>query len=247
MGKKSTIKPKVLILRACGTNCDIETENAFRYLGAKTERVHINEVLKGNKRINDYDIVVIPGGFSFGDDISAGKIFALRIKAIYDDFRKFVISKRPLIGICNGFQVLVKSGLLPFPDFKQRVTLYYNECGHFVCRWVKLKVNKNSPSIFTKGLPQEIFLPVAHGEGKLIADEKLIKKIIDLNLNALSYIDNPNGSYADIAALTNLEGNVLGIMPHPERAFFGFQHPWNSKDLYGAGMIFFKNACDYVK
>lgn len=247
MGKKSFIKPKVIILRASGTNCDIETENAFKYVGAYTEIIHINELLKGNKKINDYDILAISGGFSFGDDISAGKIFALRIKSLYNDFKIFVESKRPVIGICNGFQVLVKTGLLPFSDFKQRVTLYYNDCGHFICKWVKLKINKKSPSIFTKGLPQDIYLPVAHGEGKLIADDSTIQKILNLNLNAVSYVENPNGSYADIAALTNMNGNVLGIMPHPERAFFQVQHPWKLKEEYGAGMIFFKNACDYVR
>ncbi|MCX7905618.1 MAG: phosphoribosylformylglycinamidine synthase I [Elusimicrobiales bacterium] len=248
MGKKRIIKkPKVIILRACGTNCDIETENAFKYVGAFTERVHINEVLKGYKNINDYDIITLPGGFSFGDDISAGKIFALRIKSLYRDFKKFIDSKRPIIGICNGFQVLVKTGLLPYSDFKQRVTLFLNDCGHFLCRWVKVKVNKKSPSIFIKGLPEEFYLPIAHGEGKLIADDIVSQKIISSNLDVLRYIDNPNGSIYNIAALTNEFGNVIGIMPHPERAFFSIQFPWKTREENSVGFHFFKNAVEYVK
>lgn len=248
MGKKSFMrKTKVIILRACGTNCDIETENAFKYLGAFTERVHINELIKGLKKIDNYDILAIPGGFSFGDDISAGKIFALRIKSLYNDFKRFIESKRPVIGICNGFQVLVKTGLLPYSDFKQRVTLYLNDCGHFICRWVKVKVNKKSPSIFTKGIESEFYLPIAHGEGKLIADDNIMKEILKLNLDAIRYIENPNGSFYNIAGLTNKWGNVLGLMPHPERTFFGIQLPWKSKDDLGVGFYFFKNAIDYVR
>lgn len=247
MGKKDRLKVKVIVLRACGTNCDIETANAFRYLGASVDLVHINELIKGVKTITNYDILAIPGGFSFGDDISAGKIFALRIRSIYDEFRRFIESKRPVIGICNGFQVLVKTGLLPHSDFKQRATLYLNDCGHFVCRWVKVKVNKKSPSIFTKGLDDEFYLPVAHGEGKLIADNDVIDEIVRLGLDALRYIENPNGSFANIAGLTNIWGNVLGLMPHPERAFFGFQFPFKTKDRLGVGFYFFKNAIDYVR
>ncbi|MCX7642044.1 MAG: phosphoribosylformylglycinamidine synthase subunit PurQ [Elusimicrobiales bacterium] len=249
MGKKHIIKkPKVIILRACGTNCDIETENAFKYVGASTERVHINEVLKGYKNIDDYDIIALPGGFSFGDDISAGKIFALRIKSLYNNFKKFIDSKRPVIGICNGFQVLVKTGLLPYSDFKQRVTLFLNDCGHFLCRWVKVKVNRKSPSIFIKGLPEEFYLPIAHGEGKLIANNNILSEILSSNLDALKYIENPNGSLCNIAALTNKFGNVMGMMPHPERTFFSIQTPWKyNEEENSVGWYFFKNAVEYVK
>ena len=247
MGKKSFIRTKVIVLRAPGTNCDIETENAFKYLGCYVERVHINDLLKGTKNINNYDIAVIPGGFSFGDDISAGKIFALRIKSLYDDVKNFIRSRRPLMGICNGFQVLVKTGLLPYSDFKQRVTLYLNDCGRFVCRWVRVSINKRSPSIFTKGLDGEFYLPVAHGEGKLVGEESVIKDIVDSNLDAIRYVENPNGSLNNIAGLTNSFGNVLGLMPHPERAFFGFQLPFRAKDKFYVGFYFFKNALEYVR
>ncbi|MEF3279845.1 MAG: phosphoribosylformylglycinamidine synthase I [Elusimicrobiota bacterium] len=242
------MKPKVIILRACGTNCDIETKNAFNLVGADAELVHINELITGMKKLCDYDIMALPGGFSFGDDISAGKIFALRIKSLRKDFDDFIRSKKPVIGICNGFQVLVKTGFLPYhSSLKQTATLYLNDVGHFVCKWVRVRVNPKSPCLWTKGISSEFYLPVAHGEGKFIADEKTIREIKSKNLNALSYIDNPNGSFSDIAGLTNENGNLFGLMPHPERTFFKIQLPWKETGQFSIGYEFFKNAVEYVK
>jgi len=241
-------RPKALILKASGTNCDLETKNAFVLVGFNAEIVHINEFIFGKKRILDYDAIAIPGGFSYGDDISAGKIFAIRIRSLKDDFKKFIEDKRPLIGICNGFQVLVKTGFLPFDkNYRQRSTLYLNDCGHFVCKWVGIKVNNDSKCIWTKGIDDEFYLPIAHGEGKFIAPDDVIKYIVEGNMDVLRYTTNPNGSINDIAGITNEYGNVLGLMPHPERAFFGILKPGFSKKKYYIGYEFFKNAIDYLK
>lgn len=237
---------KAIVLRACGTNCDIETKNAFEFVGVRAEIVHINELISGKKRISDYDIMAIPGGFSFGDDISAGKIFAIRIKSLKKDFDMFISKKRPVIGICNGFQVLVKTGFLPYDkNLKQKATLYLNDLGHFICRWVKVKANKKSCCIWTKGI-DEFYLPIAHGEGKFVADADVLRNIKDKNLDALTYVSNPNGSFENIAGITNEYGNVLGLMPHPERAFFGLQTPSLKPGFY-VGYEIFKNAADYVR
>ncbi len=238
---------KVIVLRASGTNCDIETKRAFEYVGAKAELVHINELLKGSKKLSDYDIMALPGGFSYGDDISAGKIFAIRIRKLFKDFDKFIKEKKPVIGICNGFQVLVKTGFLPHDEnLKQRATLYYNDVGHFICRWVKIKVNSKSPCIFTKGL-DEFYLPVAHGEGKFITDEKTLEYLKNNNLDALKYIENPNGSIEDIAGICNEYGNVFGLMPHPERFISPYLFFNKYSEKYGMGYYFFENAVKYVK
>lgn len=244
--------PKAIILRGTGTNCDIETMNAFKYAGADAELVHINELLTDKKKVLNYDILAFPGGFSYGDDISAGKIFAIKMARIAKDFEAFVSDARPVIGICNGFQILVKAGLLPENGGNRQVaTLYTNDCGHFMAKWIKLRINKNSPCIFTKGLPDEIELPIANGEGKFIAeDEKVVNSLLRFNLHALTYSDNPNGSMYDIAGVTNKCGTCLGLMPHPERNLFAWQHPDRPAGLREAeavGLQFFRNAVDYVK
>ena len=210
-------KPKVIVLRGAGTNCDIETANSFNYTGAASELVHINKLLSGEKKLPDFDIAAFPGGFSYGDDISAGKIFAVKLSKILKDFEKFIKSKRPVIGICNGFQILAKTGFLPENGGNAQVsTLYTNDCGHFIAGWTSLKVNKKSPSIFTKNLPDEICLPIAHGEGKFIVeDKKAMAGILNSNLHALTYIKNPNGSMFDIAGIVNKTGTCFGLMPAP--------------------------------
>ncbi|KAF0127739.1 MAG: phosphoribosylformylglycinamidine synthase [Elusimicrobia bacterium] len=237
-------RPKVLVLRGAGTNCDIETCNAFTAAGGEPELVHAGELVEGVKKFADYAILALPGGFSYGDDISAGKILAVKLRTLKADLGKFIASRRPVIGICNGFQVLVKTGFLPHDrSGRQLATLAANDCGrnratlsavgagssatgHFIAKWERLKVNKLSPCLFTKGLPDEIELPIAHGEGKFITVPAEMAKIKRGNLCALSYVANPNGSMADLAGLTNPEGTVLGLMPHPERFFF----PWQAQN-----------------
>ncbi len=245
------MKPKAIILRGTATNCDIETFNSFKYVGAEPELVHINQLLSGEKRVLDYDLMAFPGGFSYGDDISAGKIYAVKMARLSGDFSKFIKDRRPVIGICNGFQILVKTGFLPEnPGDGQVSTLYTNDCGRFIAKWTKLRVNRKSPCIFTKGLPEEITLPIAHGEGKFIVeDSKALAAITGANLHALTYAENPNGSMLDIAGVCSPSGTCFGLMPHPERNFFPWQNPDRpaaAREAEAAGYQFFKNAVDHV-
>lgn len=245
-------KPKAIILRGTGTNCDIETGSSFRYVGAEAELVHINELLAGKKKVMDYDLMAFPGGFSYGDDISAGRIFAVKMARLAEDFGRFIKGGRPVLGICNGFQILARTGFLPENSGgAQLSTLYTNDCGRFLAKWVKLKVNRLSPCIFTKGLPEEIELPIAHGEGKFIMEDKrALGRLLKANLHALTYADNPNGSMCDIAGITTTSGTCFGLMPHPERNFFSCQHPDRppvEKNAVAVGYEFFRNAVEYVR
>jgi len=246
------MKPKAIILRGTGTNCDIETFNSFKYVGAEPELVHINQLLSGEKQVLDYSIMAFPGGFSYGDDISAGKIYAVKMGRLSADFGKFIKDKRPVIGICNGFQILVKTGFLPENKANAQVsTLYTNDCGHFVAKWIKVRINKKSPCLFTKGLTDEIELPIAHGEGKfIIEDKKILSDLLAGELHAMTYSENPNGSMRGIAGITNPAGTCFGLMPHPERNFYAWQNPDRpaaAREALAAGCQFFKNAVDYVK
>ncbi|MDR2666285.1 MAG: phosphoribosylformylglycinamidine synthase I [Endomicrobium sp.] len=258
-------KIRVLILRTAGTNCDYETQSAFELCGAIAERVHINTLIERKDKIFEYDILAFPGGFSYGDDIASGKILANEVKnKLGDEVKKYALSGRPIIGICNGFQVLVKIGLLPDPElFKQISTLSYNDSDKFECRWVYLKTEKKikneSSCIWTKNLPDIISLPVAHGEGKFIPmNEKFLDNLNKNNQIVFRYSLKdgsepeyplaPNGSTEQIAGICNKKGNIFGLMPHPERYVFALQHParegFNSK--YGWGKVIFQNAVNFV-
>lgn len=244
------MKPKVMILRGPGTNCDMETANSFNYVGGKCELTYINDIVSGKTDPFDYDIMVFPGGFSYGDYVSAGKIFGVKIRKVMASFKKFMDSGRPVLGICNGFQILVKTGLLPENgDLRQSATLADNDCGRFVCAHARLSVNAKSPCIFTKNLPKEIILPVAHGEGKFVAEKKVLEDIMENDLNALSYKENVNGSLFSIAGITNRRGNCLGLMPHPERNFLSCQNAGRkgTGQTKETGWTMFKNAVDYVR
>lgn len=244
-------KPKTLIITAPLINCEHETYNALKYLGASPTLAHIDAVLRKEEKINNYDILVFPGGFSYGDDIAGGTILANKIKKLLPDIFKFNRDKKLIIGICNGCQVLMKANIIPFTGAKKpAVSLTVNDCGHYVDKWVEMKVNKKSPCIFTKNLPEIIELPVAHGEGKFVVDSgKTLKKLINQNLIALTYIDNPNGSVYGIAGLCNSQGNIFGLMPHPERYVLKKHHPfWSakkSKIIFGLEIL--KNAVRYTK
>lgn len=253
--------PKVLILRTAGTNCDLETASAFKMAGGAPELVHINELKSGKKKIFDYAIVALPGGFSYGDDISAGRILANEIRTQLKELRAFIRSGRPVIGICNGFQALVKSGLLPqSPSWEQVATLASNDSNRFETRWVRLRLNLQNPSLFTVGLPEIIELPVAHGEGKFtVKSPKILESLKKSRAIIMQYVNeegkfsgfpyNPNGSLFNIAAITNPEGNCLGMMPHPERYVSRYHHPnWTRQTFVkeGIGIEIFKNAVKYV-
>lgn len=253
------VKVKTLILRAPGTNCDVETLVAFKQAGSEVDSAHVNELLHREKLLSDYQIMVIPGGFTYGDDISAGKILAneLRLK-LGDDIHRFVDDGRLILGICNGFQVLVKAGILPkLTDEKsQPLTLAGNDSGKFECRWVYLRVSETSPCIFTRGI-STMYLPVAHAEGKVMAEPGVIE---ELNV-VLYYADetgnvqagypyNPNGSADNIAGICDASGRIFALMPHPERFVRWTQHPrWTREPLrnYGDGLQIFVNAVEWAK
>jgi phosphoribosylformylglycinamidine synthase I len=251
-------KVKTLMLRAPGTNCDVETTFAFEQAGAIVSSAHVNELVRKDKRIADYQILVFPGGFTYGDDISAGKILANEIKLkLGEDIQRFVAAGGLILGICNGFQVLVKAGILPQPeDTSQQLTLANNDSGRFECRWVYLSVDRSSPCVFTKGI-DTLYLPIAHGEGKVIAEAKALKglKVVlryaDSSGNvSTDYPDNPNGSADSIAGICDDSGRIFALMPHPERFLRWTQHPrWvrETKRQWGDGFNIFQNAVEWVK
>jgi phosphoribosylformylglycinamidine synthase len=225
------MKPKALVLRTAGTNCDEETAYAFELAGASAQRVHLNRILANPRAMDDYQLLAIAGGFSYGDDIAAGRIFANQIvNHLRDALDRFIDAGKPVIGICNGFQVLIKTGFLPGPiagcGGQQTCTLTNNDSGRFVDRWIWLKAH-GEKCIWTEGI-DELELPVAHGEGKFVpADEAVRLALWDQDRVALTYSrkTNPNGSVDDIAGITDQSGLVLGLMPHPERFVSPLQHP----------------------
>ena len=263
-GDLMNTKPRVIILRTAGTNCDMETQRAFELAGADAVRVHVNKVRSGREKLEHYDILAIPGGFSYGDDIASGKILANEMKAaLKEHLSIFAKAGKPIIGICNGFQVLVKMGLLPDSDgFTQKTTLTYNDSDRFECRWVYLKKTR-SKSLWLAHLPDVFPLPVAHGEGKFVCDSPEILKELEAHGQiALTYTTvqgnaspsypyDPNGSIKHIAGIVNKKGNILGLMPHPERFIYRWQHPGRvgvdavSED--GWGLTLFKNAVAYCQ
>jgi len=252
-------KVKTLMLRAPGTNCDFETQVAFEQAGAEVDSALVYELFRGEKRLADYQILVIPGGFTYGDDISAGRIMANEIRLrLGEDIRKFVDEGKLIMGICNGFQVLVKTGILPRikGGKTQPVTLTNNDSGKFECRWIYLKVNEKSPCVFTRGI-ESLYIPVNHGEGKLVAEPDVLEKLnavvyyVDENGNTQAgYPHNPNGSLRDIAGICDDSGRIFALMPHPERFIRWTQHPRWTRELVrksGDGLQIFINAVTWVK
>ena len=248
---------KTLILRAPGTNCDGETAFAFERAGSAVDSAHINQLVRRDKLIADYQIVVIPGGFTYGDDVSGGRILANELKLkLGDDIQRFVESGGLILGICNGFQVLVKAGILPPLEDGQQLTLAGNDSNRFECRWVYLKVNQKSPCIFSKGI-DAMYLPVAHGEGKIMAAKETLAKLnvvvryADAKGDIKSgYPHNPNGSVDNIAGICDATGRIFALMPHPERFIRWSQHPRWTREVprqQGDGFGIFLNAVDWVK
>lgn len=262
-------RPKVCILRTAGTNCDKETAFAFSKVGAQAELIHVNRLVSQQKDILDYQILAIPGGFSYGDDVAAGKILANELKfKLQEKLQKFISRGGLIIGICNGFQILVKSGLLPGNGaLKQQVSLIINDSAKFEDRWVylrkaeKLKGQKSAKCVWTKNLPETISLPVAHGEGKFVARDKSVLSQLKRNGQIVfqyctadgkkgGYPVNPNGSLNDIAGICDKTGRIFGLMPHPERHIDYLQHPRHEMQASlkrGDGLQIFENGVRFAK
>ena len=209
---------KVLIITGDGVNCESETALAFSSVGMKTHIMQINDLMDNPQVIHDYQCMALPGGFSFGDDLGSGKVFSLKIKMILgEEIENFIKSAKPIIGICNGFQVLCSLGIFDQEQFN--VALDHNDNGHFLNRWEYVKVNSNH-CVWTRGI-NKMRLPIRHGEGKFIFSknhsssiEKQLNEFSQNNLVVMTYENNPNGSYGDIAAITDKTGLVFGLMPH---------------------------------
>lgn len=251
--------PRVMVMMAPGTNRDREAALACDMAGGRSEIVHINELAAGDSDLGDYQMLVLPGGFSYGDDLGGGRLWASdllqRFRAGLD---AFIAAGKPVMGICNGFQALVKAGYLPGPAPQQRVTLTHNRRGHFECRWVRLRPNPAGRCLFTAGLEDDILCPVAHGEGRLaLPDDDTRDALWRRGLVALTYVPmdgvagddgvaypaNPNGSVDGIAGICNAAGNVFGLMPHPEDHVVPQQHPrWTRGESGGLGIRLFENG-----
>lgn len=267
-------KPRVLVLTGYGINCDEESCYAFDMAGAISSIVHINDIISSPFILNKYEIFVFPGGFSYGDDSGSGKALANRIKNnLVDEFKEFIERDTLMFGICNGFQVMVNLGILPglggmFEGAE--VSLEYNRTFRYECRWVDLIMESDTPSVFTRGI-ERIHMPVAHGEGNFYAPSEIIEEIEKKHLVVMRYAlpdgrlaygefpYNPNGSINDIAAICDISGRLMGIMPHPERnIFFTQRDDWSylkekarregtKPPTEGEGLAIFRNAVRYFE
>jgi len=263
--------PHVLILHAPGTNRDREAAMACQMAGGAPEIVHMNQLAAREATLGQFQMLVIPGGFSYGDDLGAGRLWANDLYHRFrEDLDQAVAQGMPIIGICNGFQTLVKAGYLPGPAPTQRVTLTFNRRGHFECRWVRLRAVPESTCLWTAGLEADILCPVAHGEGRLAVPDKATRQALWQDgrvairyvraLNAQNpsaqaevaaeagYPANPNGSVDDIAGICNQTGNVFGLMPHPEDHVLAQQHPrWHRGERGGLGIGLFANGIEAAR
>lgn len=265
-------KPKILVIAGYGLNCEEETKFAFEASGGIGDIVHINDLIAGKHKLSDYQILAIGGGFAYADDTGAGNAYANKLKNhLWKDLQQFINDDKLIIGICNGFQILVNLGLLPALNIaygNRELGLMHNDIPRYTVRFVDLQVeNPNSP--WLRGI-KSLSIPVSNGEGKLYATDTVLKEIKKKNLAALRYYKgemceylglpaSPNGSIDDIAGVTDESGKILGLMPHPERAMFFTQLPnWQSlKEQYleegkklpefAPGLQLFKNAVEYFK
>jgi phosphoribosylformylglycinamidine synthase len=241
---RQRLKPRALVVRAPGTNCDRETVYALERAGATAETVHLERLLAGGADLAEFGLFVLPGGFSFGDHLGAGALWAHRLEALGDALRRFVDDGRPVLGVCNGFQALMRLGLLGGG------ALAANASGHFECRWIWMRRPEAVTTPFLDGI-ERIAMPIGHGEGRFVARDaatlaamrargEVALVYCDAKGNAGGYPINPNGSQGDVAALTNAAGNVLGLMPHPERNIAAGLAPAGRED--GAGLLLYRNA-----
>jgi len=269
-------KTRAIVITGNGTNCEMEAAHACR-LGGFDEAViaHIAEILSGEIRLDDFHFLNLTGGFLDGDDLGSAKAQANRLRyatvagtgeKLVEQFLRFIADGKLILGVCNGFQLMVKMGVLPGIDgnhLNQTVTLTHNDCGRFQNRWVYLKVDTGSPCVFTRGIEKGIYLPMRHGEGKFVCDsEETLNEIERRNLAVFKYSDadyaaptmefplNPNGSLNAIAGICDPSGRLMGLMPHPEAFVHYTQHPrWTREKLpeAGQGLILYKNAAEYAR
>ena len=251
-------QPQILILHATGTNRDRETAWAVEQAGGHPTILHVNKLRQRPAQMRDFHMLILPGGFSYGDALGAGRLLSSDLQWLFqDELARFIEGGRPVLGICNGFQALVRSGWLPGPpEDGIQATLTRNTSNRFECRWVWLEPNPESPCVFTRGLTERIYCPVAHGEGRFVpaardtGEKSTLERLraqgqIALTYGAadggpVSYPANPNGSVADIAGVCNERGNVLGLMPHPEDHVIPQQHPrWLRGEKSGSGLPLF--------
>lgn len=261
-------KPKALIFSGYGLNSEEETAYGFTLVGAKTDIVHINDIIDGLYKLDDYQILSFPGGFSYGDDTGAGNAYANRIRNhLWEAMQQFIQKDKLIIGICNGCQIVHNIGIIPdfTKDEKREIALENNSSARFITRWVDMKVTAKTP--WLRGI-KELSMPIAHGEGRFTAEKNVMKELKKTKQIALtythgemcSYLDlpaNPNGSMENIAGLIDPTGKILGLMPHPERGMFFVQRPdWpyqkellirknNKLPKFGPGLQLFKNAVTY--
>jgi len=255
---------RTIVLRVDGNTGNEETVTAFKKAGSKVDLVHIDELKRKQRSLEGYQILCIAGGSAYGDYISAGKILAVKLKYVLEkNIKKFIDEGKLVLGICNGFQSLVKLGFLPalngFSE-EQEATLALNDSGRFIDKWVYLKHENKGKCVFTKGIKDVIYIPVNHAEGKFVADRDVIQKLEENDQVVLKYVDpdgnyagfpwNPNGSIDNIAGICNPEGNVFGLMPHPEKFIHKWMHPfWTRVDLpeEGDGFRIFRNVVEFAK
>lgn len=249
-------KIQVLVLTGDGINCEEETALAFKEEGAETKIVHIADLIAGPELLQEAHILALPGGFSFGDELGSGQVLALKLKhALGAELKKFVEEKKLIIGICNGFQALVRLGLLPRPFTERTMSLTHNRQGHFIDRWVQLEVPR-SKCVWTTALQErDILLPIRHGEGRIVfagdenAQQLTYETIQAQGQVALRYSEDVNGSFQRIAGVCDPEGRVFGLMPHPEAATSNWLMPSGADKNAGKGLAshIFKSGIQYCE
>ena len=258
---KSNNRPPVCILRTDGTNCDEELFYAFQKYDADPEYVHINQLRSKEKKLKHYKILALPGGFAYGDDVVSGKILAVELVSfLKDQIEQFVKNKGIVLGVCNGFQALIRTGLLPFNNLgKMDATLAQNEAGHFECRWVKIKIERSAAPYLKQYVGQTLDIAVNHGEGRFFAPKKVIDQVEKQNLVFGRYVNgtgkptqkypcNPNAAINAIAGITDPTGRIIGLMPHPEKIVDKTQHPnWRRGNVEAKGGLLFEALVNFAK